>query len=234
MPRWQTPPKKRKACSCASRAYARGAHDEDHLLTLAGINLNQIHPAVAQTHVRSLHLRRRAQQNRVLVAPVELVGLAGIENQRYVGLRRRRQPTPTTPCLGIAANRVVPTLVALIRKVLVDLHKRQANTPLLLLILFQKTLQSLNPRPKLRQRLNLALIRVRGRITPNHLAYRVLRDPQIPGQLLDRNTLHQMIPTNPRNRLHYKHLPLAPSVQRRGAFMGQIHGGSILDADHPQ
>ena len=32
--------------------------------------------------------------------------------------------------------------------------------------------------------------------------------PKITGELLDRNALHLMIPTNPRNRLHNQHLPL--------------------------
>ncbi len=43
-----------------------------------------------------------------------------------------------------------------------------------------------------------------------------------------------MIPTDPRYRLHNQHLPPTPSVQRQGVFIDTIHGGSILDADHPQ
>ncbi len=61
---------------------------KDHLLALAREDLDQLHPAVAEPHVRSLHPRRRTRQTRVLVAPVELVGLARIEAQRHVGLRR--------------------------------------------------------------------------------------------------------------------------------------------------
>ena len=63
---------------------------EHHLLALAGKDLNQLHPAVAEPHVRRLHPGRGARQNRVFVAPVELVSLARIEAQRHKGLRRRR------------------------------------------------------------------------------------------------------------------------------------------------
>ena len=38
-------------------------------------------------------------------------------------------------------------------------------------------------------------------------------NPQIPGDLLDRNAPYQMIPADPRNRPHNQHLPLTSSVQ---------------------
>ena len=79
---------------------------EHHLLALAREDLNQLHAAVAEPHVRCLHLGRHTRQARVLVAPVELVGLAGIEAQRHKTLRRRQQPPPPTPGPGVAAHRV--------------------------------------------------------------------------------------------------------------------------------
>ena len=180
---------------------------EDHLLAFAREDLDQLHPAVAEPHVRRLHPRRRTRQARVLVAPVELVGLARIEAQRHVGLRGRQQTATATPRLGVAAHRVIAALVAERCKVLVDPQQRQPIPALPLLVGFKLALKLLHPRTKLRHRLDLALVRVRGRIAPNHLADRVLRNPQITGELLDRNALHQMIPTDPRNRLHNQHLP---------------------------
>ena len=233
MPRRQAPPKKRKERSCASRVHARGAHDEDHLLALAGEDLNQPHAAVAEPHLRGLHPGRRPRQTRVLVAPVELVGLARIEDQRHVGLRRRQQPPTAPPRPGVATNRVIAALIAQGRQVLVDPQQRQTQPARRPLVGLQPALQLFHPRPELRHRLDLAIVRVRGRIAPHHLAYRVLGNPQIPGQLLDRNALHQMIPTNPRYRLHNQHLPLAPSVQRRGVFMGTIKGGGNFGRRSP-
>ena len=186
---------------------------EHHLLALAGKDLDQIHPAVAQPHVRRLHPGRRPRQTRVLVAPVELVGLARIEDQRHKGLRRRQQTATAPPRPGVAAHRVIATLVAQLAKVLMDLQQGQAVPALLLLVGFQLALELLDPRSQLRHRLDLARVGVRGRIASYHLAYRVLGNPQIPGELLDRNALHQMIPTDPRNRLHNQHLPLTSSVQ---------------------
>ena len=164
-------------------------------------------PAVAEPHVRSLHTGRRTRQARELVAPVELVGLAGVEAQRHVGLRRRQQTAPAPPRLGVAPHRVIAAGVAQSRKVLVDPQQRQTQPARRPLIGLQTALKLLDPGPKLRQRLDRALVRVRGRIAPNHLAYRVPGNPQVPGELLDRNALHQMIPTDPRYRLHNKHLP---------------------------
>ena len=86
-------------------------------------------------------------------------------------------------------------------------QQRQTIPARLLLVGLKPALQLTHPRSKLRHRLDLALVAVRGLIAPHHLAHRVLRNPQIPGDLLDRNTPHQMIPTDPRNRLHNQHLP---------------------------
>ena len=88
-----------------------------------------------------------------------------------------------------------------------DLQQGQAILAILLLVDLQLALELVHPRPKLRHRLDLARVAVRGLVAPHHLAYRVLGNPQIPGELFDWNALHQMIPTDPRNRLHNQHLP---------------------------
>ena len=89
---------------------------------------------------------------------------------------------------------------------------------------------------KLRHRLDLALVAERGLITPNYLAHRVLRNPHIPGDLLDRNAPHQMFPTDPCDRLHNQHLPhlVCPNNEVRSRSQNQGGGGgAILDADYP-
>ena len=227
MPRRQTPPKKRNARSCASRVHARRAHDEDHLLALAREDLNQLHPAVAEPHVRSLHPRRSPRQTRVLVAPVELVGLAGIEAQRHIGLRRRQQTASAPPGPGIAAHRVVAALVAQLAKVFMDPQQRQLIPALLLLVGLKLAFQFLNPRPQLRHRLDLARVDERGLIAPHHLAYRVLGNPQIPGDLLDRNAPDQMIQTDPRDRLHNQHLPHLVRPNDEACSWSQNQGGQF-------
>ena len=94
-----------------------------------------------------------------------------------------------------------------------DLQQGQAIPARLLLVGLQLALELFHPRPKLRHRLDLALVAERGLVAPYHLAHRVLRNPQIPGDLLDRNAPHQMIPTDLRDRFHNQHLPPTPSVQ---------------------
>ena len=86
-------------------------------------------------------------------------------------------------------------------------QQRQPIPARLLLVGLQLALELIHPRSKLRHRLDLARVAVRGLIAPHHLAHRVLRNPQIPGDLLDRNAPHQMIPTDPCDRFHYQHLP---------------------------
>ena len=218
MPRRQTP---------AEEVEGPFVRLEHHLLALAREDLNQLHAAVAEPHVRCLHLGRHTRQARVLVAPVELVGLAGIEAQRHKTLRRRQQPPPPTPGPGVAVHRVVAAAIAQSRKVFMNPQQRQTIPARLLLVGLKPALQLLHPRPKLRQRLDLALVAERGLITPNHLAHRVLRNPQIPGYLLDRNTPHQMIPTDPRNRLHNQHLPHLVCPNNEVCSRAQNQGGQF-------
>ena len=208
---------------------------EHHLLALARKDLNQLHPAVAEPHVRGLHTGRRTRKTRVLVAPVKLVGLAGIEAQRHIGLRRRQQTATATPGLGIATHRVVAALIARLAKSLINPQQRQPITARLRLVGLKLALKLLDPGPQLRHRLDRAHVGVRARIAPNHLAYRVPGNPQITGELLDRNALHLMVPADPRNRLHSQHLPphlVRPTTRRVHGH--PFKGGSILDADHPQ
>ncbi len=183
--------------------------------------------------MRRLHLGRHTRQARVLVAPVELVGLAGIEAQRHKTLRRRQQPPPPTPGPGVAAHCVVAAAIAQSRKVFMNPQQRQPIPARPLLVGLQLALELIHPRPKLRHRLDLALVAVRGLIAPHHLAHRVLRNPQIPGDLLDRNAPHQMIPTYPCDRLHNQHLPRPRLSKQRGVLKITKPGGSILDADYP-
>ena len=209
-PRSAEPQATRDAKASAGGALVRLEH---HLLALAREDLDQLHAAVTQPHVRRLHPGRRARQHRVFVAPVEPVGLARIEDQRHIGLGRRQQPVPAPPDPGIAAHRVVAALIAQRRKVFMNPQQRQPIPARLLLVGLQLALKLIHPRSKLRHRLDLALVAVRGLIAPHHLAHCVLRNPQIPGDRLGRNAPHQMIPTDPCDRFHYQHLPLTSSVQ---------------------
>ncbi len=56
---------------------------EHHLLRLAGAGADKLHhAAVAETDVRDLHDRRHLINHNGLMAPVELVGLAGAKISR--------------------------------------------------------------------------------------------------------------------------------------------------------
>lgn len=60
---------------------------EDHLLALARIDPpHEQHARVTKPDVRHLYLGRHAVDDDDLVAPVELVSLAGREAQRHIGV----------------------------------------------------------------------------------------------------------------------------------------------------
>ncbi|MNT77173.1 hypothetical protein D3C72_2162560 [compost metagenome] len=81
-----------------------------HLLALAHISPREHHPAVAEPDMRHLHRRRHALDHNDLVAPVELIGLAGRIVERHVGLGRYGTPI-LRPSLRIAPDRIVATVV---------------------------------------------------------------------------------------------------------------------------
>ena len=107
---------------------------EHPLLARAREALNPLHAAVAEPHVRCLHLARHTRQARVFVAPVERVGLAGIEAQRHNTLQRRQPPPPPTPGPGVAAHRVVAAAITHSRKVFMNPQQRQTIPARLLLV----------------------------------------------------------------------------------------------------
>lgn len=100
---------------------------EHHLLALAGIGPHEQHPGMAQADMGDLHLHRRAVDQHDLVAPVELVGLAGVEAQRYEG-RCRQRGLLALPASSIAAHRIVAALVAEPAQRLEDPDQRQPLT----------------------------------------------------------------------------------------------------------
>src|SRR3546814_9501398 len=58
---------------------------EQHLLALAWIRPDIDRPRCTQPHMRNLHAHRLAGDLHVLMAPVELIGLARLERQRDEG-----------------------------------------------------------------------------------------------------------------------------------------------------
>ena len=78
---------------------------EHHLLARARISADEEHSAVAQPDVRDLDLGRHPRQHHVLVAPVELIGLARREHQRHIGLRSMPNGATATPWRSAAPRR---------------------------------------------------------------------------------------------------------------------------------
>jgi hypothetical protein len=90
-----------------------------HLLGLARIDPHKQHPAVTQPDVGSLHDHRHPVQEDDLVAPIELVGFPGSKAQRDIG-RSRCLPMLLGPSPGVAAQRIVATVIAAPAELLED------------------------------------------------------------------------------------------------------------------
>ena len=128
IPRVQVPLKKAKARSCASKIEAIAAPSVRarwlRLPALAHVGPREHHLAVATPHMGNLHRHRDARDHHDLVAPVELVGLAGRVVERDIGLGGDRAAV-LRPGSGKPAHRIVATLVAETAQFLEDADQRQ-------------------------------------------------------------------------------------------------------------
>ena len=84
---------------------------EHHFLRLAGISGQKHLTAVRQAEMRQLDGLGYPAQHDMLVAPVELTGIARGKHQRYEGVRRRGR-TLSFPAFYKALNTVVRTQIA--------------------------------------------------------------------------------------------------------------------------
>ena len=179
---------------------------EHHLLRLARIDPHEQHPAVTEPDMGGLHDHRHAVQQDDLVAPVELVGFPRREAQRDVG-RRRRLPALLAPSPGVAPHGIVAAVVAAPAQFLEDADQRQLLAGGLGRVPCQQFVEFCRPPPQLRPRLDVPLVLERCLPRPQHLADRVPGHLQVPGDLLDRLALEEMLAPNPANRLHCQHPP---------------------------
>src|SRR5690606_29078478 len=206
---------------------------EHHLLSLARIGSNIKHPTVAQPNMGDLDGDRRSIEQHNFVAPVELIGFARCKAERHEGARNRcRAHSP--PAAGIAAYRIIATLVAQPPKLLEYPNMCQALARRLTLIGLKQSIQFSLKRADPWQRLTLSLVGKRGLARAQNLAHRIPRNVQLSTDLLDRLPLHEMGTPYPCDRIHALHPPTTHPHQRKGSLFSPQHRGSILDAYNPQ
>src|SRR6202795_1197511 len=202
-----------------------------HLLSLARITPHKQHPAVAEPDMGRLHDHRYAIQQNHLVAPVELVGFSRRKAQRDVGCSRRLSALLAPPS-GVTTHGVVATVIATPAQLFKDPDQRQLLASSLARIPSQQSVELCFPSSQLRPWLDHTLVLERGLARPQHLPHRVPRYLQVPGDLLDRLALDEVLAPNPGNRLHDQHSQPPASLQSRQRNRPTCRG-SILDADPP-
>ena len=178
-----------------------------------------------------LHDHRHAIEQDDLVAPVELVGFSRRKAQRDVG-RSRRLSALLAPPSGVTAHGVVAAVIATPAQLFEDPDQRQLLASSLGRIRRQQSVELCCPSSQLRPRLDNTLVLERGLSRPQHLPDRVPRYLQVPGDLLDRLALDEVLAPNPGNRLHDQH-PRPPASLQSRQRNRPICRGSILDADPP-
>ena len=150
---------------------------EHQLLGLAEVGAHERHPAVRQLHVRRLDRQRQALERDRLVAPVELVRLAGRKAHRHE--RLRRNPCPfVPPRLDEPVHAVVGAVIAAPTQLLEQPLGRSPLPPRQLGFLLQDLGQNLDPLAQLRRRLHAALVLELRRLAADHLAHRRARHRQ--------------------------------------------------------
>ena len=167
---------------------------EDHLLRLAGISSHERHPAVAEADVGDLHRRGHPVDQDDLVAPVELVGFAGLETQRDI-CRRRRLALRPRPDGRIPAHGVIATVVAKGPEILEDANAVRRSR-FGFRAFRQHPVEFSAPGAELRLRLDAALVGELRRAGSHHFPTGLSRDTQLPADLLDRLPLLKICPTD--------------------------------------
>jgi len=185
---------------------------EHHLLALAQVGAHIQHAAVAQADLRYPHGDRASDED-VLVAPVELVGLARGEGERHVGFGRG-STLSRRPSARMTADVVVAAAVAQQAQLLEHPLEGQALPLRPLRVGAEHRLELADVRPEPWQRLILANIAPLGRLLPlarpHDAAHRIARQLQLSRDRLDLASLHEVGAPYPADRVHRDHPPLAP------------------------
>ena len=194
----------------AKKGEAARMRVEHHLLRLAWISSDIDRPRRAQPHMRHLHAHRLAGDLHVLVAPVELVGLARSEQQwdeRWCAIASVLAPR-LRPAPGVATDRIVRSLETLAAEKVVDPRHPQPIAAVTRLVLRKQRVEPFLKRPNPRQRLNRTVVAKRTLRRAYRLAHDLARQPQIPRNLPDRLAAGMLAP-DPYNCLHHQHPDLA-------------------------
>jgi hypothetical protein len=148
-----------------------------------------------------------------LVAPVELVGFAGIEPQRHKRLRRRPGPF-RPPALHEPVHAVVRAVVAAAAKLLEQPDRRTPLAPRKLVFGLENRRQRLDPGSQSTLRLDLPFVDELGRARAKDLAHRVARNPKLPRNPLNPLAVLKMLEPDPPDRLHARHPPTLPQSRK--------------------
>ncbi|MNI29735.1 hypothetical protein D3C73_835580 [compost metagenome] len=202
-----------------------------HLLALTHIGPREHHPTVAEPDMGDLHGRRHPVDQDDLVAPVELIGLAGCIVERNVSLGCDRSAC-LGPGPGVTTDSIVATIIAKRPDLLVNPDQCQPFARRLAFVRNQEPLDITSPGSDPGQRLTLALIGKLRDIGADNLADRVPRNIQLSGDLLYRPTLNMEGSPDTRNRIHSLQLP-TPSAQKQDGPMKSGRGQNWISITPP-
>src|SRR6266542_6286731 len=136
------------------------------------------------------------------------------------------------PGADMALYAVIGAPVALGAQQLEQALRRQPLARRSLAVRLQQTIEPPDKLAQSRLRLNPALIAKLGRRSPDRLANRLPRNPQLAHDLADRLVVHQKRPPDPANRFHRNHPRPRSPKHNQGEHSTIRRGGSLFDAVH--
>ena len=131
------------------------------------------------------------------------------------------------PSPGVAAQRIVATVIAAPAELLEDPDQRQLLASRLGCIAFQQFVEFSRPSSQLRSRLDRPLVLERRLSRPQYPPNRIPGHPEVPRDLLDRLAFDEVLPPNPCNRLHDQHSLTTRFESKREACNGYTSGGQF-------
>src|SRR5271166_537753 len=201
------------------------------LLGLAEVGAHERHPAVRELHVRRLDGQRQTLKCDRLMAPVELVRLAGRKAQRYE--RLCRNPCPFVPPRSREpVHAVVGAVIAATTQLFEQPLGRPPFPPGQFGFFLQNPGQNLDPLAQFWRRLNATLIPELGRPPADHLAHRRARNRQRPHNLFDRQMPLEKSASYLSDLVHadHPHKPLPANTGQQKGTLTKRQRGSRLDA----
>jgi hypothetical protein len=186
----------------------------NNLVALARVGHEPEGPRGTQQQVRDVHAVVDAAHHQAFFAPVELEGLAELEDQRHESLGGDRLPFALAPRADEVGDAAVAAGITIAFDLRVQRASRAPLVPWAVRVSLERQLERLVVRRELARRFTAPVLRLLQHRHLQPLAHRVSRQTRQPHDLPNRPLLAEIHPPNLANHGHGDH-SFSPA-QKRG------------------